>query len=71
MSEDLVRSVRIHAESHYNDSYIWSVIVEAKTDAELLEELDGMTSLAAALAHFTSVGEILDDRIADGRNSAF
>lgn len=70
-NKDLEATVRGYALDHYNEAFVWSALVEATTRDELADELAqaGITTLVEAIAHYTGVGEVYEDRIADARNS--
>lgn len=69
----LTWEIHKHALAHYDDGG-WDVVVEAMTAADIIDVIDGATTLEAAIAKDTTLAAVVSvwaDRQADARNSAF
>lgn len=67
---ELIAAVKAHAIAHYNDGG-WDVIVECWEDADIANAIGGARTLAGALRKLAPFIDVVSDRQADARNSAF
>lgn len=67
---ELVEAVKDHAHEHYEDGG-WDVIVECWTDDEIATQIGGAKTVESALRKFSAFVDVMSDRQADARNSAF
>jgi hypothetical protein len=66
----LVEQVKAHALAHYEDGG-WDVIVECWEDEDIARQIGGARTLTGALAKLAPFVDVMADRQADARNSAF
>jgi hypothetical protein len=67
---ELIAAVRAHAEEHYEDGG-WDVIVECWEDDDIDRQIGRARTLQGALRNLSAFVDVMADRQADARNSAF
>jgi len=69
-TEELVAAVKAHALAHYEDGG-WDVIVECWEDEDIVRQIGQARTLRGALSKLSPFVDVMSDRQADARNSAF